>query len=267
MSWALIAGGSKGIGYAIAEALAGRGYDILLVARNADELSTAKSRLENNFGIRVEVLSCDLSLPGSAMEIANWCSSKELELKIFCHAAGMGGVQDYLSMPLSDLRNMVRVNIESAIGLTLSLLPLLQKNAPSYILNVGSIAGFAPIPVKNIYSATKSALLFFSYSLRCQLKEKNISVSCLCPGPVFTKPAIEKETVNKLGWFGRRMAVEPGIVGEIAVRNMLKHKMIIVPGKWTSLIAFLLRVLPARVLARVLYKPEKQEMGPALTTE
>lgn len=49
-----------------------------------------------------------------------------------------------------------------------------------------SLAGFAPFPVKNIYSATKCALIFFSYSPRYQLKEKNISVSCLCPGPVLT---------------------------------------------------------------------------------
>jgi hypothetical protein len=193
------------------------------------------------------------------VEIADWCISKDLELKILCNATGMGGAKDYLDLPPSDLRNMVRLNIESAIGLTFSLLPILQKNSPSYILNIGSIAGFAPIPVKNIYSATKSALLFFSYSLRFQLKEKNISVSCLCPGPVFTKRAIEEETVKKLGWFGKQMAVEPMAVGEIAVRNMLKHKMIIVPGKLASVISVLLRILPAKFSAYIFYKSGKQE--------
>ena len=117
---------------------------------------------------------------------------------------------------------MLRLNTEPAISLIYYLLPLLKKNQPSFILNVSSMAGFAPISVKNIYSATKSAMIFFSYSLRHQLEKENISVSCLCPGPVFTKPSIEKETINKLGWFGKYMAVAPEKIGEIAIDRTLK---------------------------------------------
>ncbi|MDP4129962.1 MAG: SDR family NAD(P)-dependent oxidoreductase [Bacteroidota bacterium] len=251
MSWALITGGSKGLGYSIAEALGGRGYDILLLARNKEDLVSAKHRLESNWSIQVETFSIDLSLPGSAEEIGSWCRTQAFEIKILCNVAGLGGAKDFLSLPLSDLIRMVSVNFESPMSLTLSLIPILQKNAPSFILNVGSLAGFAPIPAKNIYSATKSALLFFSYSLRCQLKEKNISVSCLCPGPIFTKPAVEKETRKKLGWLGSQMAVEPARVGEMAVRNTLKRKMLIIPGRLSTLISFVLRVMPARLLARI----------------
>ncbi|MCH5689727.1 SDR family NAD(P)-dependent oxidoreductase [Niabella sp. W65] len=93
------------------------------------------------------------------------------------------------------------------------------------------MAGFSPIPVKNIYSASKSAVTFFSYSLRYQLKKKGVSVSCLAPGPVYTKPEIIKDTKEKLGWFGDFMEVPPARVGEFAVRKTLKRKMIIVPGK------------------------------------
>ncbi len=261
MSWALIAGGSKGIGYYIAEALARRGYNLILVARNQEELATSKTKLENNLHIQVEILSYDLSLTTSAMEIASFCGNKSLALNILCNAAGMGGAKDYLKLPPDDLRNMVRVNIESPMSLTLALLPILQKNNPSYILNIGSIAGFAPIPSKNIYSATKSALIFFSYSLQYQLEEKNISVSCLCPGPIFTKPAIEEETVKKLGWLGKQMAVQPEVTGEIAVRNMLKRKLIIVPGKLATMISFILRMLPARLLACIFYQFGKKEMN------
>ena len=108
------------------------------------------------------------------------------------------------------------------------------------------MAGFAPIPVKNIYSATKSAVVFFSYSLRYQLKEKNISVSVLCPGPVYTKPDIEADTKKKLGWIGNQMAVSPKRVGEIAVRNTLNEKMLIIPGTLNKIVAFVVRVLPRR---------------------
>jgi short-subunit dehydrogenase len=207
MSWALIAGGSKGIGLGIAEALARRNFDLLLIARNEEDLAKTKSRLENEFRVRVETLSCDLSVPGSSEMIYDFCIKKNPELKILCNAAGIGGSKDFPDLPLNDLRAMIRLNFESAVALSYLLIPLLKKGTPSYILNVGSMAGFSPIPIKNVYSATKSALVSFSYSLKSLLKKDNISVSCLCPGPVFTKTSIEKETIKQLGMIGRHMAV------------------------------------------------------------
>jgi short-subunit dehydrogenase len=155
---------------------------------------------------------------------------------------------------------MVRLNVEFPMALTLELLPLLEKNSPAYILNVASMAGFAPIPVKNMYAATKSAVVFFSYALKYQLADKNISVSCLTPGPVFTKPEIVKDTKEKLGWFGMQMAVPPKKVGEIAVRETLKGKLIIVPGTLAKLSAAIVRFLPRRLMVSLYNKRAKKAM-------
>lgn len=244
--YALVAGGSKGIGYAIAEALARRRYNLVLIARHADSLIAAKNKLESAYNIHVEILRLDLEHEKTADSIGRWCKEKNIPLKVLCNVAGMGGERDYLSLPLDSLRYMVRLNVESCMALSLTLLPLLEKNAPSHILNVASMAGFAPIPVKNMYSATKAAVVFFSYSLRYQLKKKHISVSCLSPGPVFTKPEIEKDTRKKLGWYGVAMAVPPKKVGEIAVRKTLKGRMMIVPGMLAKLSAAFIRILPKR---------------------
>jgi len=257
--YALVAGGSKGIGYAIAEALAKRKYNLILIARHADSLIAAKNKLESAYQVHVEILVHDLALEESAVEIAQWCIERDIPLKLLFNVAGFGGTQDYLSLPLDTLRYMVRLNVESAITLTYALLPLLEKNAPSYILNVASMAGFAPIPVKNIYSATKSAVIFFSYSLRYQLRDRGISVSCLSPGPVFTKPEIVKDTKDKLGWFGMKMAVPPKRVGEIAVRKTLKKRMMIVPGTLATITAFIIRILPRRVIVSIYDKVGKKQ--------
>jgi short-subunit dehydrogenase len=219
--YALVAGGSKGIGYGIAEALAKRGYDLILVARHLDSLQAAKDKLESEYRVHVDILAFDLSFANSAEEIAEWCIRRDIPLKMLCNVAGFGGTNDYLSLSLDSLRYMVNLNAESCMSLSLLLLPLLEKNAPSYILNVASMAGFAPIPVKNIYAATKSFVIFFSYGLRYQLKEKGISVSCLAPGPVFTKPSIVEDTKKKLGWLGMKMEVPPARVGEVAVKKTL----------------------------------------------
>ena len=244
--YALVAGGSKGIGYGISEALAKRGYNLILIARHLDTLQTAKSKLEEEFHIHVDVLVMDLAYDSSATAIAKWCLERNIRLKVLCNVAGLGGANDYLSLPLDSLRYMVRLNVESCMALSLTLMPLLEKNAPSYILNVASMAGFAPIPIKNMYSATKSAVVFFSYSLRYQLKDKHISVSCLCPGPVYTKPEIVKDTKAKLGWFGNQMALDPQTVGEVAVKKTFKKKLIIVPGTLAKISSSLIRFFPRR---------------------
>ena len=246
MPWALVSGGSKGIGYAIAYALAKRNYNLMLIARNEEELDRAKKSLETSFFIQVEICALDIGQEESLKKILTWCNESDLPLRILCNVTGVGRSADYLSVPLMDSLYMLKMNMEPAVSLIYHLLPLLKKNQPSFILNVSSMAGFAPISIKNIYSATKSAMIFFSYSLRYQLKKDNISVSCLCPGPVFTKPSIEKETIRQMGWFGRKMAVDPEKLGEIAVDRMFKKDMIIVPGFLAKTISFIIRTMPVR---------------------
>ena len=243
---ALVTGGSKGIGYAIAEALGRRGYNLVLIARHLDSLVSAKQKLESRYHVHVEILVQDLASEQAAEIIANWCTERNIPLKMLCNVAGLGGSHDYLSFPLDSLRYMIKVNIESVMALTYTLLPLLEKNRPAYILNVSSMAGWAPIPSKNLYSATKSAVTFFSYSLSYQLKSRQISVSCLAPGPVFTKPEVVADTKKKLGWLGMKMAVAPEVVGEIAVRETLNKTLIIVPGTLSKIATSIIRFLPRR---------------------
>jgi uncharacterized protein len=261
--YALVAGGSKGIGYAIAEALAKRKFNLVLIARHLGPLQEAKRKLESRYKVNVEILVKDLAYDSTAHQIAQWCKERDLPLKMLCNVAGLGGANDYLNLPLDSLRYMVNLNVESPMSLTLLLLPLLEKNSPSYVLNVASMAGFAPIPEKNMYSATKSAVIFFSYGLRYQLKEKNISVSCLAPGPVFTKPGIKKETVEKLGILGLKMAVPPKKVGEIAVKKTLRNRMIIVPGTLAKVTSTVVRLMPRRLVASVYYRLGKKSSSSA----
>jgi uncharacterized protein len=257
--YALITGGSKGIGYGIAEALAKRRYNLILIARHQERLLVAKKNLESSYNIHVEILVHDLSREESVDEITQWCVSRNISLKLLCNDVGIGGANDYLAASLETMRYMVRLNIEPCMALTFRLLPLLERNSPSYILNVASMAGFAPIPIKNLYAATKSAIIFFSYSLRYQLKNKNISVSCLAPGPVYTKPEVINETKKQLGWWADKIAITPKTAGEIAVRKTLQKKMIIVPGTLAKLISIFLRVVPRRTIAAIYYRLKKDK--------
>lgn len=254
MSWVLITGGSKGIGFSLAESFASRMYNIILVARDQQQLEESKRKLESKFLIQVEILSCDLGDSASPQTIYDFCSVRKLEITVLCNVAGLGGTGDFPDMPSDKMREMIRLNLESAILLTQVFLPVLRSTKPSFILHVASMAGFGPLTIKSVYSSTKSALISFCYSLKYLLKDDQISVSCLCPGPVFTKPSIENETIKQLGWFGKRMAVSPADLGEYAVRCLLNGKLIIVPGKMASFVAVLIKSLPKRMLVYLSYR-------------
>src|SRR6188508_1971824 len=87
--YAMVAGGSKGIGYAVAEALAKRKFNLILIARHLDGLLTAKNKLES-YGVHVEVLVYDLAYENAAPEIAKWCTDRDIPLKMLCNIAGLG---------------------------------------------------------------------------------------------------------------------------------------------------------------------------------
>lgn len=127
MQYALVAGGSKGIGYAIAEALSKRKYNLILIGRHSDTLHSAKNKLESQYQVQVEILIYDLSEATAAEEIAEWCVNKNIQLKMLCNVAGLGGAKDYLSLPLDKLRYMAKLNVKSDMALCLTLLPLLEK--------------------------------------------------------------------------------------------------------------------------------------------
>jgi short-subunit dehydrogenase len=93
----LVAGGSKGIGFAIAEALAKRGYNLILIARHIDSLVAAKEDLEYMYHIHVEILRYDLSRDESAPEIAKWCMDRNIQLKMLCNVAGFGGSRLFIN--------------------------------------------------------------------------------------------------------------------------------------------------------------------------
>ncbi|RYE24642.1 MAG: SDR family NAD(P)-dependent oxidoreductase [Sphingobacteriales bacterium] len=260
--YAMIAGGSKGIGYGLAEALAKRSFNLILVARHEGPLKDAKANLEQTYHIKVETIAKDLSEERTAVELAEWCTQRNIPLKMLCNVAGFGGSRDFMSnLPLDSLRYMIHVNIESGMALTYTLLPILEKNAPSYVLNISSMAGLAPMPQKNLYSATKSSVLFFSYSLRYELKDKGISVSCLAPGPVLTKKEVVDETRKQMGTLGMKMAMKPHEVGEIAIRKTLKGRMLIVPGTMARVSSMALRVLPRRWSAALYNELMKDDKG------
>src|SRR6185312_7219041 len=187
MAYALITGGSKGIGKAIAENLAKRKYNILLAARSENLLKENAAELEKKFGVKTDILVVDISASDAAKKIADWCVSKNYDVSILVNNAGYGLGGAFHKLSLDEQLNMMHLNMDSLVQLTYMMVPVLKKaQGKKYILNVASTAAHQSVPFLGVYSASKAFVLSFSRAIHHELKEENISVTCLCPGPTDT---------------------------------------------------------------------------------
>jgi short-subunit dehydrogenase len=154
---------------------------------------------------------------------------------------------------------MMMLNNAALVMLTHQFIDQLKLNAPSYILNTGSLASFFQIPYKAVYSATKSFVYSFSASLRLELRIDKIYVSCLCPGGTLTSARF-RETLSKTSGKGERFLQQPEEVAYTAVKEMLEKKFRIIPGVHNRVMLFFNDILPKKIVSWLLmrhFKPKK----------
>lgn len=246
-NYALITGSSKGIGRAIAESLAKRKFNLLLVARSEDQLLSLKKDLSETFGIKVEIFPTDLSVPGAAHKVSDWCLRNSFPVSVLVNNAGYGVWGEFEDIGLDEQLNMLQLNISTVVELTHYLLPLLKEQSQSYILNVASTAAYQALPTFALYAASKAFILSFSRGLRFELRKQNISVTCLSPGAVDTGFA-DRAGLSRLSKTAARFNMMPGVVAEIAINGMLNKRSEIIPGFINQVSAFAARILPKSVL-------------------
>ena len=244
MSYALITGASKGIGKAIAGEFARRGKSVLLVARNAEALRELSLNLETKYGVRTLYLSLDLSREEAPSELFQWCRENHYSVDVLVNNAGYGLSGAFDQHPLDDHLNMMQLNMNTVVRLTYLFLPELKKHQKSYLLNIASSAAYQATPFMTTYAASKSFVLLFSRGLHLELKDSNVSVTCVSPG------ATDTAFVDRalIGQKGRDMAskvhMHPEKVAEMAVHAMYQGKTELITGFLNKLGAFFVWLLP-----------------------
>ena len=218
---ALITGASSGIGKEIARELANKGYHLVLVARNEEELKKLAEELKKESKIETETIAMDVSKVENCIEI----HKKVKSVDILINNAGFGDCGNFSKTSLDKEIAMINTNIVAYHTLMKLYLVDMKKRQSGKILNVASIAGFMPGPLMATYYATKAYIVRISEGIREELKKEksNIQISILCPGPVktnFSKVANVK--------FHLREASSSKIA-KYAIRTFEKGKFYIVP--------------------------------------
>lgn len=200
MEVALITGASMGIGEEFARQLAERGENLLLVARSEDRLQAIAAELSQRHRVEARIFACDLSKPGAAAEVVAHLEKEQLRVRWLVNNAGFGDVGLFENTTPERVHDMIMVNIMALTELTRLLIPAMKSVVNPRIINVGSIAGFQPIPWFAEYAATKAYVLSLSEALHEELWPVGFRVTCLCPGPVptnFGKTANTNPNIDK----------------------------------------------------------------------
>ena len=183
----LVTGASSGIGVAFCHHLASYGADLIITARRKDRLEALAKEIRSRYDVEVSVYEADLSDPDSPQSLYRKLQAGGEEVDILINNAGFGFNGRFEEGATEMYQQMMQVNMNSLVLLTRLLLPGMLKRGSGGILNVSSIAGFLPVPLFSIYSATKQFVINFSWSLWWELRGTGVHASVLCPGPVKTE--------------------------------------------------------------------------------
>jgi NAD(P)-dependent dehydrogenase (short-subunit alcohol dehydrogenase family) len=183
---AIVTGGSRGIGLAIAEKLSEMGCEVMITARNRDELEKAAQRIRKSGG-RCEGIPCDVSSLSDVQQLADKIRDHRKKLKIVINNAGIGG----FSSPLHETDpetwdKIINTNLRGVYYIIRAFAPTLIANGGGDIVNISSLAGKNALPNGATYSASKWGLNGLSYSVAEELRAHNIRVTAVCPGSVNT---------------------------------------------------------------------------------
>lgn len=183
--YALVTGATSGIGYELAKQFAKNGYDLVMVARNHDELK-AKADEFKSFGINVITIAKNLFIEEDAYSLYSELKLNGISPSILVNDAGQGVYGKFQDTDLHREVDIVNLNIVSVLILTKMFLKDRLPKGYGKILNLASIASKAPGPWHSVYHGTKAFILSWSEAIREELKDTGITVTALLPGPTDT---------------------------------------------------------------------------------
>jgi NAD(P)-dependent dehydrogenase (short-subunit alcohol dehydrogenase family) len=241
---ALVTGGSKGLGKAMARGLAEAGADIVICSRHEGELRTALEEVLAGTGRRGRAIVADLSRRPEATRLAQAALEQMGRVDILINNAGTN-----IPQPIDDIRDqdwdqVLEINLSSIMALTRALVPQMKARRWGRIIHISSIMGFVSKEGRNAYSATKSAVIGLARASALDLGSHGITVNCIAPGPFLTDlPAkllsdAEKKEFTRMTALGRwgdpKELVGPMLLLASDAGSYITGETLVVDGGWLA---------------------------------
>ena len=250
MSWALITGGSSGMGLEYACQLAVKGYDLILVSNRQEELEQTAADLHERYKVQTIARYQDLSAETAADELMAFCMEQSLEVEILINNAGMFFFEELSTENEAKAIAMMRLHMFTPTRLCMLFGEAMKQRGYGYILNMSSMAAKLPCPGITVYSATKAYLKSFGKSLYFEMRPYGVGVTTVCPAAIATPLYKLKSSLMKLG-------VKIGLIGtprwlvRRALRGMFHKRRVVKPGLMNYYLPPLIAILPKWLVDRL----------------
>ncbi len=246
---AVVTGASAGIGREFCEQLAGRDYDLLLVARDSGRLADLAADLSRRFGVSAESFPADLSTDEGVTQLVRRISASS-GIALLVNNAGFGTRQVLAQAPTEEQEAMVRLHVLAPMRLTQAVLPILLRNRAGAVINVSSVASFIYSAGNINYCATKAYLTTFTEGLAAELVGTGVQAQALCPG--FTRSEFHRRMKVTADRLPRYMWMQASAVVRASLRALDRGGPVVcVPGFRNQLLVLLIRLFPRRLLGWV----------------
>ncbi len=251
---ALVTGASQGIGKEICFSLAARRYNLVVVSSNREKLFSAREEIIEKYPyISVLPLCFDLTKEDSAQSIFDELCRRNIHPDILVNNAGFGNFGYYDETSWGKDSDMIKLNILCLMHMTKLFLPNMKKRGYGKILNISSIAAYAPGPLMSIYYASKAFVSSFSNAIAYECSGTGVTVTTLCPGPTDTgfadRAAVRKSKIYSA--FKGAAALDATAVAEIGVKAMLAGRRNVFCNLSGLLVALGGRLFPSPISAAV----------------
>ena len=244
---ALITGASSGIGYNIALELAKRDYELIVVARCADKLENLKKAV----GVKCQTVSCDLSVYENCIRLCEWLVKEDITVVVNC--AGFGVFGEFVETDLGKEVSMINTNITALHIITKFFAKKFIKENKGYILNVSSVAAYAPGPMFSSYYATKAYVLRLTQAIAEEVRGTDVYIGALCPGTADTE-------FNSVAGVGTGVSlISAEYIARYAIDKMFKRKNVIIPGFKFKCAVFFSKFVPDRILSKITLNFQKKK--------
>ena len=249
---ALITGASSGIGKAFAELLASEDYDLVLVARNADELNRiAGMEMTKNQTVVIPI-RLDLTKADAVDRLMAELAERRISPDIVINNAGVGMVGEVSKLPVDRQLQMIDLNVRALCEITMKSLPEMLARNRGGIINVSSVAAFLPGPYMSVYYASKAFVQSFSDSLAEELKGTKVRIMTVCPGPVDTDFQASAGLDTERWIYKLSMAKSPEEVAEDGWAGFKAGNWVSFPGLSDMLSAWVGKLMPKLILRPII---------------
>jgi short-subunit dehydrogenase len=245
MPTALVTGATSGIGASFARALAARGLDLVIVARDVARLEAAAASLRSAYGVMVEIVSADLATAEGCGPVEHRLADVDRPIDLLVNSAGHALGRPFLANTVEDEEAMLRVLVDATLRLTHAVLPGMLERGHGAVVNVSSVAGWAAM---GTYGAAKSWVTAFTESLARDLGGTGVRVMALCAG--YTRTEFYQRAGIPMSRIPRPLWLDVDDVVAAALRDLRAGRVVSVPSVRYKAIAAFLKLAPRTLVRR-----------------